>query len=356
MAERVGKRLEVGATIANHVNETILEFEALNEQLNPLIKSAELDLRRSLRSVGDPTAKTGEAAQRLSTLDLPSLRGLLDLQSNSNLAVGMLVAAASIPRGAIYDNLEPRYALAEHRLNSVLDNYPDPANKQKLEALSAKITRHGQGAEGVFGLRARQWGLEEEIAKVQGELATASASLGQIVAELVADQQGTADRTAVGTKDQAESSLMLQLGISGVMILAIFLLAWLYVGRSIVRRLQLLAEAMRRIAGGELETDIQTKGADEVAAMSQALLVFRDTAKEVTLNQTRIEAARAQASQERRDTMLSMANMFEADVQQVATRVSGAVEKVLWQRARDERSDRTEPQQSGPSGGGGATG
>jgi methyl-accepting chemotaxis protein len=240
----------------------------------------------------------------------------------------MLVAAASIPQGDIYNNLQPRYGWAEYRLNSALDTYPDPADKQKLEGLAAKILKHGQGAESVFEMRARQWQFDEAISQVQGELATASAALEQIVAELVVEQQSGADRTAIGTKEQAQSSLTLQLGISGVMILAIFLLAWLYVGRSIMRRLQLLADAMRRIAGGELETDIQTKGADEVAAMSQALLVFRDTAREVAQANARVEAERVQASQERRDAMLSMATMFEADVQQVATRVSGAVEKV----------------------------
>ena len=328
LAESVGKRIDLEANIVKNTNDAILEFEDLNEAINPLIKTAELDLKRSLRSVGDATAKTGEAAQRLSTVDLPTLRGLLDIQSNSNLAVGMLVAAASIPRGEIYDNLQPRYGWAEYRLNSALDTYPDPADKQKLEGLAAKILKHGQGAESVFEMRARQWQFDEAIAQVQGELAAASASLEQIVAELVVEQQSGADRTAIGTKEQAQSSLTLQLGISGVMILAIFLLAWLYVGRSIMRRLQLLADAMRRIAGGELETDIQTKGADEVAAMSQALLVFRDTAREVAQANARVEAERAQASHERRDAMLSMANMFEADVQQVATRVSGAVEKV----------------------------
>ena len=53
------------------------------------------------------------------------------------------------------------------------------------------------------------------------------------------------------------------------------LIAWFYVGRSIVGRLTLLSGAMRRIADGEDNVAVPVGGQDEIAGMAQALLVFR---------------------------------------------------------------------------------
>ncbi|GFZ93793.1 methyl-accepting chemotaxis protein [Elstera cyanobacteriorum] len=329
LADLGAKQIAVNEHLAKITADTMFDFEDFNDYLRPLIETTDMDLKRTVRSVSDAGAKTAELAQKLSTADLPTLRLLLDIQSNTNLAIGMLTAAASVPRGTGYDTLHPRYSWAEVRITDAINAYPDPTDKEKLAKLTGAILKRGQGAEGVFETRARQWQLEEEVTQAEDQLASGSATLGQIVADLVSAQRGTAAATATATRGQAELSLILQLGISAAMIVAIFLLAWLYVGRSVMRRLQHLADAMRRIAAGELDTPITTRGGDEVAAMSRALLVFRDTARDAVAATARVEAERAAAGQQRREAMLSMATMFEADVQQVATRVSGAVDKVF---------------------------
>ena len=59
------------------------------------------------------------------------------------------------------------------------------------------------------------------------------------------------------------------------------LIAWLFVGRVILRRLQMLSDWMRRMAGGDLEAQVEIGGRDEVADMAAALEVFRLHALEV---------------------------------------------------------------------------
>ncbi|MFY8106573.1 MAG: methyl-accepting chemotaxis protein [Elstera sp.] len=328
LAELGAQRIAVQEQLDKITVDTMFDFEDFNDYVRPLIETTEIDLKRTVRGLTEGGPKTGEVAQKLSATDLPMLRALLDIQSNANLAIGMITSGASVPFGSSYDNLQQRYNWAELRLNSAVAAYPDPTDREKLTALTGAILKRAQGADGVFETRVRQGKLTEQLIQTEANLIAGSEALGQIVAALVAEQQATAGSTAMATEGQATLSLTLQLGLSAVMIVSIFLLAWLYVGRSVMRRLQQLAEAMRRIAGGQLDTEINTRGGDEVAAMSQALLVFRDTAREVAQTNARIEMERDQASQQRRSAMLSMATMFEADVQQVATRVSGAVEKV----------------------------
>ncbi|MYH41665.1 MAG: HAMP domain-containing protein, partial [Chloroflexi bacterium] len=59
------------------------------------------------------------------------------------------------------------------------------------------------------------------------------------------------------------------------------LIAWLYVWRVLLRRLEALAGWMRRMAGGDLEAQVVVGGQDEVAEMAAALEVFRRHALEV---------------------------------------------------------------------------
>ncbi|MBV9250924.1 MAG: PAS-domain containing protein, partial [Acetobacteraceae bacterium] len=70
-------------------------------------------------------------------------------------------------------------------------------------------------------------------------------------------------------------SLLLALGFVGSV-----LIVWLYVGRNIVRRLNLLSGTMFAIAGGSRETAVPVTGNDEIAAMGRAVEVFRQNAVE----------------------------------------------------------------------------
>jgi signal transduction histidine kinase/HAMP domain-containing protein len=59
------------------------------------------------------------------------------------------------------------------------------------------------------------------------------------------------------------------------------LIAWLYVDRNIVARLQALSSSMLAIAGGNLRAPLPPHSADEIGRMAKALSVFRDTAIEI---------------------------------------------------------------------------
>ena len=66
-----------------------------------------------------------------------------------------------------------------------------------------------------------------------------------------------------------------------VAIAGAFLIAWLYVGRGLLRRLTGLANTMRQMADGDLTVPVDRRGGDEVTDMADALDVFRQHALEV---------------------------------------------------------------------------
>ncbi len=63
---------------------------------------------------------------------------------------------------------------------------------------------------------------------------------------------------------------------SGCAVAGALAIAWLYVGRRVVRRITAIETSMRTIAAGDFDAQIPAGGTDEVTRMAEALAVFRD--------------------------------------------------------------------------------
>ncbi|HEY0182409.1 MAG TPA: cache domain-containing protein [Rhodopila sp.] len=111
----------------------------------------------------------------------------------------------------------------------------------------------------------------------------------------------------------ARASLRRLSAIGGGILLITLLVAWLVNG-NITRPLQGLKTAMTQLATGRLQTTIPGIGRrDEVGAMADAVLVFRDRmikAEELTAEQTR---QRSRSEAEKRTSLLHMAETVETE-------------------------------------------
>ncbi len=84
------------------------------------------------------------------------------------------------------------------------------------------------------------------------------------------------------------------IGVVAMSLVSSMLIVWLYVGRNLIARLTALSNSMLAIAGGDLRASLPDPGSnDEIGGMTEALVVFRDTAIEVEEKNLRdIETAR----------------------------------------------------------------
>jgi class 3 adenylate cyclase/HAMP domain-containing protein len=132
--------------------------------------------------------------------------------------------------------------------------------------------------------------LLEQNKKISGQL---TASVDLLVGEANRDiEQATSDALSV---QQTSTSIMILVALASVTSAA--LIVGLYVGGSLIRRLSGLSNSMMSIAGGNLEAGIPVGGGDEISRMADALVVFRDTARELRESNLReIEAARQRLS------------------------------------------------------------
>jgi methyl-accepting chemotaxis protein len=88
------------------------------------------------------------------------------------------------------------------------------------------------------------------------------------------------------------------LGLGGLTLIGSALFVWLYVGRSILRRLSNLQRSMQALSAGDLAAEIARGGAqDEIATMADSLEVFRDSmirSRELSAEQDRDRIAKAE--------------------------------------------------------------
>ena len=139
----------------------------------------------------------------------------------------------------------------------------------------------GLGEQSVFGVFARELRIESRQAELLAHNRDLSIDLVAEVDGLVIAAQASAAEATDASSSAIFTGRTLLLVISGVSVLGAVLIIWLYLGRILLRRLNLLSNWMLRMAGGDLETSVAMEGRDEVADMAAALEVFRRHALEV---------------------------------------------------------------------------
>lgn len=129
---------------------------------------------------------------------------------------------------------------------------------------------------------------------------------------------------ASGQADEAQADAV----VFGAVTLAVLFVTFAIVAvvvRSITVPVSGLTDAMRRIADGDNGTDVPgIQRRDEIGSMAGAVEVFKRNALEVERLGAEQSAQKARALEERRQSMLALANRFEASVSGVVDNLSAS--------------------------------
>jgi diguanylate cyclase (GGDEF)-like protein/PAS domain S-box-containing protein len=253
---------------------------ALNEELTPIADAAGADLIAGLEQIADDQENS---AQR-QTLSEGSLRQTIDLQAladmraESNRVIGVLTEVALTPRADQLPSLGDQFAASAGRARAAALRLNDADISARLSAALEKLLDYGAVGAGIFDARREELAIESEDARLVAANVTGQTHLG-------ADVQGVVDAVIHNTtRDVAASraamassqSLLVALILTSVAMAAA--LAWLYVGRGLLRRLAALNDAILALAGGDLNVAIPHEGADELTRMAKAIEVFKQHA------------------------------------------------------------------------------
>ena len=258
------------------------ELTGLNSTLEDLVIPAVDDqffyLITGYRTLDEPAVGY---AQHFSVRELSLYRHLAELQADAHTATQLLASAFSLADAPQIEPLRERFEAAAGRIERSLAQIPDSPLRAALTPLVPRLFALGVGPQSGFDLLAQELRLRQR----QEELLALNREIAVALVEEVDGLVSGADARVQAAKHASTQALLtgrsLLLAISAISIGGAVLIAWLYVGRILLRRLQRLSNWMRRMAGGDLEAKVEIGGRDEVADMAAALEVFRRHALEV---------------------------------------------------------------------------
>ena len=255
---------------------------------------------RDLESVPPPRE------EYFSENEIERYRHMAELQSDARNATLLLESAFAASDAPLVEPLRERFEAARGRIERNLSALEGSSLYASIDPVLDRLFALGVGDNDVFDL------IEQElrIIQIQQDLLDrnrdVALDLVVEVNELVSSARASA-ADATGASNQAIlTGRTLLVAISAVSIGGAVLIAWLFVGRVLLRRLQLLSDWMRRMANGDLKASVDVGGRDEVADMAAALEVFRRNSLEAQrLNLVEKLAEELQGKNEQLESVLA---------------------------------------------------
>ena len=268
-------------TLNEQLDEVQTELERLTGELDGIIVP-EIDRQFFYIQTGYTALDQPQAlrAEHISEDEQARYRYLTELQSNAKIAIQLLASASIVSDSSLIEPFRERFESSANNIRSNLSHLRGTALHDELEPIFNRLLELGLGQQNGFNLQARQLELERRQQLLLGNNHDIAVLLVDEVDGLVSSAEAGAQDATHASAQAILTGRTLLLAISFVSIGGALLIAWLYVGRVLLRRLELIAGWMRSLAAGDLDTRVEVGGRDEVAEMAAALEVFRHNAQE----------------------------------------------------------------------------
>jgi len=287
--------------------------ESLLEAITPAIDDANFDLMTR-----------GQASEDKATLEqsIDSLRRLLEIEAGANLLAGLLIESSMVADGTDLPPLRDLVAAAKRNIDTNLKALSDAGERDKIGVLYRPLATIAADDQMIV-LRTNELDREHDTQLAFAAALSDAARLKNAVDGLIERQGMFAQALSARAISQIHLGRVLLIVLSVAALAVAGLIAWLYVGRSIVGRLTLLSRAMRRIADGEPNVTVPVGGQDEIAGMAQALIVFRQAIEDVTTARQR-DGQRAEESELRSQKLEVATRNFEGAVNDIIRALENA--------------------------------
>ncbi len=278
-------------TSNNYEIQTGMVESFLREVLLEQLRADIADVDRQLRSVLAPAADdqwfymmTGyrgadeapaAAVGRLNERELSQYRHLAALVSDTDYARQTLESGFGVSDPSTLEPLRESFESAINRMNHNLTAIGDLGLGEEIEPLIGALAELGLGEQGALDLLERHFRVLERRGELLAQNRGIAIQLLNEVDGFVGIANASVEDAAVASDQAVFAGKIVLAAISVVSIGGAALIAWLFIGRILLSRLQILLGSMRQMAGGDLDVEVDTSGRDEVSEMADALEVFR---------------------------------------------------------------------------------
>ncbi len=254
-------------------------------------------------------------AKHFSEEEFGRYRNLAEIQADGNIAIQLLSNAFNLSDASSIEPLRERFEAANGRIERSLAGLEGTHLRSEVTPLYDALYKLGMDPGSGFALLAQQKRLAQHMRELLDRNRQIADELRGEVNILVAAAQSSAQQATASSEQAILTGRTLLLAISAVSIGGALLIAYLFVGRVILRRVGMLSNGMQRMAGGDLETEVDVGGRDEIADMAAALEVFRRHALEV--QRLNLVERLAGELQEKNDQLESVNNRLESQAEEL---------------------------------------
>ena len=266
----------------------------------------------------------GQASESNTALNqsIDALRRLLKIQADGNLLAGLLIESSMVTDIVSLPPIRDPIAAAERNIETNLKALPQTEQRHKIAGLYKKLAAVA-GKNGIIIQRTNELNREQDARQVYVAALAEAARLRNAVEGLIERQGQSHTALSVAPITQISVGRILLIVLSIAALAAAGLIAWLYVGRSIVGRLTVLSSAMQRIAGGEANVPVPVTGHDEIAGMAAAFSCSAKPSRK-SPRRGRGDAIRAEDAEVRRQRVEAATQNFERAVNDIIQALDGA--------------------------------
>ena len=298
------------------------KYEALRKAQADLVAASVpemVDMQSRLNAVlvaVDPSIDDATAAARV-------VEQLGNVIAGGNLMASHLAAALSANDADTLEAIEREFKDTIERVKTNLEMLPKSTAKTMAAAV-AKVQALGEGKERIFKIRQKELDAADYGETILEETRKLNVGLGISVQQLVDGVRKETDTATAQAREEISLATLVMLGLGASTLIGSVLFVWLYVGRSILRRIRALQSSMKILSSGDLESEIyRSDQSDEIAEMSETLQVFREsmrTARALSADQDKDRIAKAERASRMEERIVE----FETTVRGALESLSGA--------------------------------
>ncbi|MET0879601.1 MAG: methyl-accepting chemotaxis protein [Tardiphaga sp.] len=297
--------------------EDLREAETLFVSMSaPALMDAQSSMTSALRS---PNFARDSAAEVAKTIEQVG-----DIVASTNLIAADLMSALSVSKAEELGPIERTFQAGQRRIKSMLASVANASGADDLKDSALKLLALGDGKVNVFKVRQKEIDAADYGELILDETRKLNLGLGISVKQLVDTVRTETEAATSQARHTISLATQAMLALGALTLIGSALFVWLYVGRSILRRIAQLQRAMQLLSSGDLETEIaRSRQQDEIAVMAGSLEIFRESminARALSSEQDQDRIAKA----ERATRIESRIVDFEATVRSALEKLQGS--------------------------------
>ena len=274
----VSERFDISEQRAVQQAELVELRSRVSEVLVPALDD---QLFYTLTGHSDLASEPAPRSEHFSVAEVTRYRRLAELEADANITSDLLASAFTLSDESLLEPLRERFEAAAGRIDRNLSTLDGTQFHADADPIFSRLRELGLGQDNSFDLAASEFTIVDHHQVLLDQNSELSLTLVAEVDSLVGASQERAAEATTASEQAISTGRTLLLAISGASIVGALFIIWFFVGKVLVRRLALLSDWMRRMAGGDLEATAPISGRDEVADMAATLEVFRRHALEV---------------------------------------------------------------------------